>query len=309
MNKSKQLFYYAPIISALAIVLFINGYPFINTVIASFTDWNGLFQREFVGLSNYLKLFSEAKFWDLLCNTLTILLYLPFTMVLALITSCAVKDRPKLKHLFLYIVYVPQIISTVVVGKVFSIIFGFDGPINGIRAFLSLPLFDFLGNSRSAMIITIFSVIWFELGWQVLVIMGRLSSIEKNTSKLIAIDGLGFWKSTFFVYLPMIYDTFVYMGLISLFFAFSGLFPIIYVLTKGGPGYATTTIDYMIYTLSFGGSSSKLGEASALAIILLFIAIISVLLYLCIMKALRVILDLFYCTKLQKSEAFKRTTL
>lgn len=298
MNKTKKYLYYIPAFTSLFVVLFINGYPFVNTVISSFTNWNGLFQKDFVGFSNYFRLFTDEKFWELLCNTLIILLYIPITLLLALIASCAVKEHPKLKHIFLYVVYVPQIISTVVVGKVFSVIFGFDGPVNGIRSFFSLPVFDYLGNSKSAMIITIISVIWFELGWQVLVIMGRLSSIDSNTNKLIAIDGLGFWKSTFYVYLPMIYDTFVYTGLISLFFAFSGLFPIIYVLTKGGPGYATTTIDYMIYTLSFGGSSSKLGEASALAMILLFLAIVSVLFYLILMKVFKVLLESFYRTNL-----------
>lgn len=301
MNRMRRVVYYIPALTVLAIVLFINGYPFVNTVFSSFTNWNGLFQREWVGLSNYFSLLSDGRFWSLLCHTFIILLYLPATMLFALIVSCAVKDRPRLKHIFLYVVYIPQIISTVIVGKAFNLLFGFDGPVNGVLSIFSMPLFDFLGNSKSAMVITIISVVWFEIGWQVLVIMGRLSSIDKNTNKLIAIDGIGFWESVFFVYLPMIYDSFVYMGLISLFFAFSGLFPIIYVLTKGGPGYSTTAIDYMIYTMSFGGSSSKLGEASALSVVLLFVAIITVVLYLLIMRIIKKIIELCYSTKIKNT--------
>ena len=221
-------------------------------------------------------------FWYLLKNTLVILLYVPTSMFVSFVISCAVMRHQNLKNIFMYVIYIPQILSTVIVGKTFVTLFGYDGYVNALLNLMGLSTFDFLGNEHSALIITILSVVWFEIGWQFLANLSALSNLDSSIHDLIRLDGLDFWRAAFCIYLPMIYETYTYVGFVSLFFAFSGLFPIIHILTKGGPGYATTTIDYLIFIKAFG-TESRLGEASALALLLLILAIMASMLYLYLM--------------------------
>lgn len=259
-----------------------NGYPLGCTIVASFTNWNGLSQYDFVGTQNYLTILRTNLFWYLLKNTLVILLYVPTSMFVSFVISCAVIGHQNLKNIFMYIIYIPQILSTVIVSKTFLTLFGYDGYVNALLRLLGFGAFDFFGNEHSALIITVLSIIWFEIGWQFLVILSALSNLDSSIHDLIRLDGLDFWQASFCIYLPMIYKTYTYIGFVSLFFAFSGLFPIIHILTKGGPGYATTTIDYLIFIKAFG-TDSKLGEASALALLLLGLAIMTCVLYLLLM--------------------------
>ncbi len=103
--------------------------------------------------------------------------------------------------------------------------------------------------------------------------MGGLSSITPSIFEAASIDGAGYWQKLFLITIPMLARTIEYSLVISIIWVMTGLFPFIFTMTNGGPGYGTTTIDYMIYLKSFR-MSSEMGYASALAVILTVIVLV-----------------------------------
>ena len=180
-RKEEKTHLRIPFITIPLLIIFIfNGVPFINTLISGFTDWNGYSQKHYVGLKNFQVVLHSELFWKLTLNTLEILLYVPLTMFLSFILSCFMVKHNRIKRLLMYIIYLPQIISTVVISKGFNVIFGFDGPVNDLLKALNYKPVDFLGNSSYALAITIISIIWYELGWHTLTILGGFSNIDEN---------------------------------------------------------------------------------------------------------------------------------
>jgi multiple sugar transport system permease protein len=147
-----------------------------------------------------------------------------------------------------------------------------DGPINIVLARIGLmPVtLEWLGNTVTALGVIVFCLVWSSVGWQAIVFMGGLSAIPESVFEAARIDGAGFWRRTFQVAVPMLVRVVEYAVMLSVVWTFTGLFPFIFSLTRGGPGYETTTLDYMIYLRSFV-SGVNLGEACAIAMLLLLI--------------------------------------
>ncbi len=129
---------------------------------------------------------------------------------------------------------------------------------------------EWLGNAGSALGVIIFTLVWSSLGWVAIVFMGGLSTIPDSVFEAARIDGAGFWRRTFQIAVPLLVRVLEYAVMLSVVWTFTGLFPFIFSMTRGGPGYETTTLDYMIYIKSFV-SGVNLGEACALAVLLLII--------------------------------------
>jgi multiple sugar transport system permease protein len=103
--------------------------------------------------------------------------------------------------------------------------------------------------------------------------LGGMSKISPSIFEAAKMDGANFWQRTFSVIVPMITRTIEYALIMSLVWTLTSIFAFIYSITSGGPGYETTTIDYMIYT-KFYQASANYGFASALAVILLIIILV-----------------------------------
>ena len=100
--------------------------------------------------------------------------------------------------------------------------------------------------------------------------LGGMASIPPSVYEAARLDGAGYWTRLFKITLPMLLRTLEYSCVMSVLWCFTGLFNLIYSITKGGPGYETTTVDYMIYVKAFGGGS-EFGYASAIAVLLMLI--------------------------------------
>jgi multiple sugar transport system permease protein len=147
-----------------------------------------------------------------------------------------------------------------------------DGPINTVLRFLRLDFIaiEWLGNTATALFVLIFCLTWFSIGWQAIVILGGMSKISPEVFEAAKMDGANYWQRTFYVVIPMITRTLEYCIIMSMVWTLTSIFAFIFTITGGGPGYNTSTIDYMIYT-KFYQVGRPYGFASALAVILLFI--------------------------------------
>lgn len=275
LRKTKTRQGILSIIPVLFILLFTRLYPMAASIYRSFTNWNGLYRNDWVGLQNYIDIFTNSPFWTLLRNSMVLLISVPLQIALGLFVAVLLYEEVKGWQFFRTIVYLPQIISAVTIGYLFRIAFGLDGPINRVLRELDLArlAIQWLGNTATALGVLIFCLTWFSIGWQAIVILGGMSRISPDVLEAVKMDGANYWQRTFLIIVPMIIRTIEYAIIMSMVWTFTSTFAFIYSITNGGPGYETTTIDYMIY-VKFYQAGSNFGFATALAVILMVIILI-----------------------------------
>jgi multiple sugar transport system permease protein len=263
------------ILPVMIVLLFMRLYPMLAAIYRSFTNWNGLYRNDWVGLKNYVDIFINSPFWTLLRNSLVLLTSVPLQVFIGLIVAVLLYEEVKGWRFFRAIVYLPQIISAVTIGYLFRVAFGLDGPLNVVihRIGLDFLAIEWLGNTVTALGVLVFCLTWFSIGWQAIVILGGMSKISPDIFEAAKMDGANFGQRTFLVVVPMISRTIEYAVIMSMVWTFTSIFAFIYSITSGGPGYETSTIDYMIYT-KFYQASANYGFASALAVILLIIILV-----------------------------------
>lgn len=274
-RKAEAIQGYLSIIPALVIMLFIRFYPIAEAIYRSFTNWDGLYKHDWVGLKNYIDIFTNSPFWTLLRNSFVLMISVPLQIFIGLLIAVLLYEEIAGWRFFRAIIYIPQIISAVIIGYLFRIAFGLDGPINVILRNIGLKVLagEWLGNTATALFVLVFCLTWFSIGWQAVVILGGMTKISPSIIESANLDGANFWQRTFLVIVPMIARTIEYGAIMSIVWTFTGTFAFIYSITYGGPGYETSTIDYMIYT-KFYQAGANFGFATALAVVLLIIILV-----------------------------------
>jgi multiple sugar transport system permease protein len=260
---------------AVILVVF-RVYPIVTAVIKSFTNWDGLSRNDWVGVKNYVDLVSSGTFWIVLRNTLVLLLNVPIQVFVGLVVALLLYEQVKGWRIYRAVIYTPQIISAVIIGYLFRTFFSLNGPVNGVLTALGLGglAIEWFGNAGTALGVLILSIVWFSIGWQAIVILGGMSVIPPSVFEAALLDGASYWQRAFKIVVPMLVRTIEFAVIASGVWTLTQLFPFLYSMTKGGPGYDTTTLDYLIYLKSFGyGFGSNYGYASAVAVILLVVVL------------------------------------
>ncbi len=263
------------VLPVLAVLAAVRGVPMAAAVVKSFTNWDGILKSDFVGFQNYINILAKGEFWGLLENNLVILIFIPIQVMLGMIVAVLLYEEVRGWKVFRTLYYLPQIISSVIVGFLFTILFGYYGPINTVLRSIGLDglAIEWLGNRGSGLFVIIFCLVWINIGWQGMLVLGGLSSISPEIYESARLDGAGYWQRLLKITIPLIRRTIEYSVMTSVIWSFTGLFPLIFSLTQGGPGTETMTLDYMIYQKSFV-SGSQLGYSCALSVILLVIILI-----------------------------------
>lgn len=270
--KSEGILSVLPVILILLVIRF---YPMAMAIYRSFTNWNGLYRSDWVGLSNYIEIFTNSLFWKLLRNSLVLLTTVPLQLIIGIFVAVLLYEEVRGWQFFRTIIYLPQIIAAVTIGYIFRVAFSLDGPVNLVLRRIGLDFIarEWLGNTTTALGVLVFCLTWFSIGWQAIVILGGMSKISPEVFEAAKMDGANYWQRTFYIVIPMISRTIEYAVIMSMVWTLTSIFAFIYTITAGGPGYETSTIDYMIYT-KFYQAGAPYGYASALATILLVIILI-----------------------------------
>jgi multiple sugar transport system permease protein len=272
--------FYAEILLSLLPVLLVLAvfrvYPIVVAVSKSFTNWDGLYRSDWIGLQNYASFIKSGLFWIVLKNTLILLINVPLQVFAGLVVALLLYEKVKGWRVYRAVIYIPQIISAVIIGFLFKIFFGLNGPFNLVLRAVGLEklAIEWFGNSYTALGVIVFAVVWFSIGWQAIVILGGMSAIPPSVFEAAVIDGARYWQRAFKIVVPMLVRVLEFCIIASGVWTLTQLFPFLYAMTKGGPGYETSTLDYMIYLKSFGlGFGSDFGLASAIAVMLLILVL------------------------------------
>ncbi len=228
--------------------------PFLQTVFYSLTRWNGFSTPNFVGLKNYVSLFTKGYFLNALSHNAMIALTIPMFVILPLVIAviCFQNANFLLKTTRMFML-VPYVLSMTIVGIMFSSVFHVTGPLSQILKSLGLEflVLDWLGEPSLALILIVLTAFWRSFGWIAVIYLAGLSSINRLLLDAAKIDGAN-WRQTFIhVIIPELNPVIVFITALVLIADFRFMFDYVYIMTGGGPGRTTQTVELHLYEQAF----------------------------------------------------------
>ncbi|WP_214799997.1 carbohydrate ABC transporter permease [Exiguobacterium sp. s50] len=260
--------------TVLFVIAFIYYGIFYNAYHSLFS-WDGIsFEKTYIGLENFGRMFSDPEFYNALKNTgiftvLTVTIQAGLGLVLAYLLHTKGVGRTFFKSVFFF----PVVLSPVVLGAAFSQIFDFQfGYINEFLRMVGLGAFEqnWLGDQDVALYAIILINIFQWTGSSMIMYYMAMLAIEREVFEAANIDGAGFWRTLWSVVFPNLKGTTFTLTILGV---IGGLktFDIVWISTQGGPGNSTEVISTYLFRKSM--LHQEVGYASAVAIILLIIAL------------------------------------
>lgn len=244
-------------------------YPLLYSIYYSFTHYDGIMPATFVGISNYVRMFSDTTWWGTVLNTfqftaMAYIIQVPISLFLAVL----VNNNSKISSFFRTIFFLPNVTSTAIIGIIFFFMFSsYNGIVNGVlqaSGAISRPI-EWLANPSLAKWIIILLNSWSNVGFFMILFLSAIQKIPLELYESATLDGAGrssqFWKVT----LPLIGSMFPVITMMVILNAFQ-LFDSVKVLTGGGPGNSTSVMALYIYNLFFNSTGAQQGYASALSV-------------------------------------------
>lgn len=250
-------------------VVIIGGFGLVATLLNvyySFQSWSALSKPKFVLFANYVRFFTDSIALRSMLNTFQYaLLYVVPTIVLSLLLALLLNRPGKTTSVFRTLFYVPVITSYVVVIVVWKWFFDYDiGLFNAILSGLGIPKVAWLLSKEMAMPSLVLLSIWKNCGYTMQMFLAGLQTVDTNLYEAAMIDGAGAWKKFLHITLPQLKPTTTLCVVMVTTWSFQ-MFVQPYLLTMGGPDYATSTITYYLYQQAF--YSYNIGYGSTIAVI------------------------------------------
>lgn len=262
------LFLFIPV----ALLLIFTYIPVFNMFGYSAMDWDGFSKdREFVGLENYIEVFTRPELFSVFSVSLYYLAGAVVQMALALYFATILSFQIRFKNFFKGVLFFPYLINGVAIGFIFLYFFKPEGVLDSMLTFFGLESWIqlWLGN-RSYINISLASVsVWRYMGLNFVLFLGAIQSISSDLYEAADIDGANNWDKFRYIIVPIIMPVIS----LSLILAVAGslrVFEIPYIMTGGANGSAT----FVIQTVDMAFKFNKVGLASAMAVILLIIILI-----------------------------------
>lgn len=247
--------------------------PVVQTIILGSMEWSGMGAKRFVGLQNYAELFGDPIFFQSLANNATLVLFimvLPTLLGLFLATIIELNNFTSRK-VFEVAFFMPYILSLVVVGVIWRWIYNpAFGVLNVLLTKMGLPFLTqaWLGDSQTALASVGITGTWVHYGFAMVIFLAGYRKISPDLYDAIALDGGGGWAKFRHVALPSLTNEIMVVS-VYLFINSLKTFDLVYVMTKGGPGYATNVLSLYVFKNAF--QYNRNGYAAALAVTLMII--------------------------------------
>ena len=244
-------------------------YPVICSFYYSVTDWT-LYNRqiEFNGFANYLRIFEDEEILTGIKNSFVYAIMMTiFQNGLAIPLAVALDADLKTRNLLRMIFFAPAVLSSLVVGYLWSYIMSPTdyGLLNQLLTVMGLGKVNWLGEPSFALYSVIGTQIWQWTGWAMVIYLANLQSISTDYYEAARIDGANGWQSFRAITFPMLAPSLTVNSVLSM---IGGLkvFDIIFAMTQGGPGHATESITTVLIRRGF--TEGLYGYASAIAVVL-----------------------------------------
>jgi ABC-type sugar transport system permease subunit len=251
--------------------------PLIRGFWLSLFETRGFEEPTFIGLGNYERMLTDATVIKAFTNALLVVSTLPIWVFLPLVLALLLFLQVPGWKFFRASFFLPYMIAPIVVGIMFRQILAPDGPLNQILRSLGFDnlAIEWLNGSTSALFSLVGVALWSFFGLGVLNYLSALSTIPGEIIEASRLDGAGFWRMLVQVVLPMIKPMVGYWTVLCASGVLIWMFPLIYALTRGGPGDATMLPEFLVFLTTFQFLDRGYGSAIGLALFV-FVAVISV---------------------------------
>ncbi|MEV4104990.1 sugar ABC transporter permease [Nonomuraea sp. NPDC049649] len=273
--------YWLYLVPSLVLFLVVIVVPFLMNLGVSFTRWSGVGTPRWAGLENYARLLEDERFWLSFQNNVALIFAMAVVpTVLGLLLAAALFDfigkrfGPRTASALRAMYYLPQVLPVAVAGVVWGwMLHPSYGAIN--QAF-GLDL-DWLGDPDLALATVMAVMVWFQLGYPVVIFMAGLQRVDPAYYEAADLDGASWWRKVWHITIPQIRPE-IFVVLLTCTIAALKVFGPIFVLTRGGPGNATLVPSYFSYLNFF--QKSDVGYGSAIATVLALIIVVVTFLFL-----------------------------
>jgi raffinose/stachyose/melibiose transport system permease protein len=249
--------------------------PIVGTVLYSFTQWTGFSPPEFNGLANYERLAGDRDFWNALGHNFFFAIFYTILPILIglLLTSLLTRGKVRGMAFFRGGLFIPQVMSPIVVGIIWRWFFQLDGPIN--QALTTVGLGElarpWLGDFTWAPFAVGFVGTWVQYGLTMVLFIAGAQAIDDDLYDAAIVFGANAWQQFWYVTLPGLRQQML-VAFVLTFIASLRIFDLVFVLTRqGGPGKVTTVASILIYQEAF--QDNRAGYASAMAVVLTLIIV------------------------------------
>lgn len=245
--------------------------PLVLSIAFSFTNYDGWKVMDFVGIKNYITLFKDSKFYASMGRTLVYTICcLPFRVIIPLLIAVLVTSpRVRLKSLSRTMIYIPVLMSALVVGITINWMFSQEyGLINFIiQSFGGTPL-EWSLNSGLATFVIGFASVWASIGFNMIIYVGGINNISPDLYEAASIDGANSFQSFLRITVPMLSPTTFLVVLLSTVNLLKE-YALVQGITQGGPGLSTTYIIQYIFDKGF--NQMEYGYASAISTVVMIV--------------------------------------
>ncbi|MFB9309376.1 multiple sugar transport system permease protein [Agromyces hippuratus] len=270
--ESRQaLGFVSPALAGLALFTVV---PVVLSIVMGFFNWPTFGEKTFVGLDNYVKLFTQSPdFWPALRNTFVFaLLYVPISVGLSLLLAISLSARIRGRGMLRVLFFIPVVTPMVANVLVWKMMLQPQGLFNGLsQTWFGVELPNFLADPQWAMIMVVMMSVWQGLGYNMLIFSAALEQLPESVVEAARIDGARGFRMLWSVTLPMISPSLFFASIMTMITALQ-VFVQPQLLTGGGPGNATQPLVQFIYNQGF--KFQELGLAAAAAWILFAIIIV-----------------------------------
>ena len=257
---------------AFILVTALLGIPIVQAFYYSFTDWSGGLQpTHWIGIQTYITEFKDPQFWRVLENNALLLLTIPFAIGIPLGIAFLLNERVPGWRFFRTVYFLPTAISWVVIGMVALRFFATDGLLNHMLAGVGLGSIqtDFLANEYQALMAVGITFVWSMIGTNTIIFLTGMATLDLSLAEAARVDGATTSQIFWHITMPQLKRFIQFAVIMTLISAFTALFSLIFVMTGGGPGFGTTTLEFFVYQEGFGPSG--LFATGALLGIILFV--------------------------------------
>ncbi|WP_461205137.1 carbohydrate ABC transporter permease [Clostridium sp. DL1XJH146] len=262
-------------------------YPLLWVLRYIFFDYSGFGQAEFVGLHNFIRIFTrDPDYWNAVVNTFQyafgkLIITVPLSFLLAVLLNIKFRGR----NLFRAAIFLPTIMSVSVMSMVFYFIFNsYNGIINQLLMrfnLVSQPV-NWLGMEHAMQTVVVVAI-WGAIGNYMIYFMAGLQSIPGELYESASIDGASKFKQLIHITVPMMAPVTQMVVMLAIMTALKG-FESIMIMTSGGPAGETDVMFLMIYRIFFGTdtnmSTVEYGYGTAVALLTSLIVGVITLIYL-----------------------------
>ncbi len=240
------------------------GIPIIQAFYYSMTKWNGL-TTTWIGPSTFINEFKNPIFWRVMQNNALLLLAVPIAILIPMGIAFLLNEKVAGWKFFRSVYFLPTAISWVVIGMVAIRVFAQEGVLNQLLKAIGLGFIrtDLLSSEHGALLAVAITFIYSMVGTNTMIFLTGMANLDVSLNEAARIDGADNFRIFRSITLPQLKRFIQFSFIITIISAFTALFSLIFVMTGGGPGFGTTTLEFFVYQSAFAkgdfGAGAMLG--------------------------------------------------